>query len=359
MSARRRLLGASLLCIVCAACGKADRDLTWVVLFGPGVDTTRAVRVETRIYAGGCGGEERYFSVVEPLSPVGALPPVLPPGDYAFEAVALDDECIAYATACVERTLPLIDGGRVQVQLESAPGVRRCPIEQCARGVCESGTSDGGIRDATMDGMRTDSGPPDADAAMDTGPDAPTSCSASDSTMGTGCPTGQHCSIDDAVMDAFVCVPDGPGTQATLCSDQSACAPGYGCMVSNYDGSPPKTCRHFCTGDGDCSGSGSTCSTDFGPGLCTTSCDPTSPGVCPAGMKCNIYDPDGHTYCSGSGRGLDGDPCGDDFDCQIGFGCYAYGTGDFYCYMFCDSRAPACPGPLSCVDLSPPWGICD
>jgi hypothetical protein len=337
-------------------CQANDRALEWEVVFGGEVDSQRAVRVETRIFRGGCGSDvEVYFAPVEPLAPMGAQPPRLSPGTYGFDAIALDDACVAYGVGCVEQTLPLDDGERITVTLSPTPvELARCEPAQCARGACV-----GDVGDAGPDtDARVDTGVTTVDTGIADGGDG--LCAASDLATETGCPPGQHCAIEYGVAGpTFRCFADGPGTQATLCTDASSCESGYGCEATAFDDGPPDICVRYCRDGVDCGGDPrAQCLVELGVGFCTTACNPTSADVCPSGTKCN-FDIEGYTWCGPAGPGTFEDPCETHDDCAVGFGCADDGMGAGICLQNCEQATPRCPAGFRCYDIGADYGVCD
>jgi hypothetical protein len=341
--------------VVCLGCEATERGLEWEVVFGSGVDSTRAVRVETRIFRGGCSSAMQvYFAPVERLAPVGAQPPTLSPGVYGFDAIALDDECVAYAAGCVEQNLPQADGERVTVTLTPTPvEFRRCPPAVCARGACVGDVEDAGFDTSTAVDSAT------GDTAVDTG-DGGRLCSAADLAAETGCPAGQHCAIE--YTDAgpvFRCFDDGVGTQASLCTDASSCASGYGCEPTGFDGEPPNVCTRYCRDDAECGADPrAQCLIELGVGFCSTACDPTTTDVCPPGTKCN-FSFEGDTWCGLAGTGEFEDACDTHDDCAPGYGCADDGSGGGVCLQNCVLGAGDCPGGFRCYAESMLYGVCD
>jgi len=349
----RPIISSVLILGLASACGPSDRDLDWEVVFAGGADPLRAARIETRIFDGGCDtSTEAYFASIVRSTPVGAQPETLPPGVYGFDAVALDDECVAYAAGCEELMLPVSDGAAVTTTLRALPSVtRRCPADRCMLGVCEETPRDGGVdADATV-----------PDAARDVGVDA-TPCTVTDLVPQSECPDGYHCAVvtTRTAGNVFACFEDGPGMQADSCDGNADCARGFGCFEPGEVSMSPLFCAEYCLADSDCTmGARSACDLVDGIGFCTTHCDYSATGVCPTGMKCNVLDNDGHTYCGVTGAGGDGDTCVFDSDCGVGFGCYDIAPGMWACLQYCDPSAPDCPGALSCFRIDSFHGVCD
>ena len=188
-------------------------------------------------------------------------------------------------------------------------------------------------------GSGTDaSGSGSADANNSTGPDA-NSCSHQPCSLAPqcGCASGSACDLDNANLatGGTVCVTAGTGMEASTCTGDTACAPGYTCVGS------PSRCEKWCSGDNDCtSGPGALCIINIvygtpqmnvpGAKVCTTDCDPSSktPAGCPATWGCHIYQENGGamrlvTDCDPPGAGGVGASCATNGsrDCQAGLDC--------------------------------------
>jgi hypothetical protein len=135
------------LALVTTACTE-PRSLEWSVLAEPTVDTGRAAQVLGRIRQGSCSAEVLYESVAGPdAEPV----PVLPPGRYGFEAVALDTSCVLFARDCLDVQLPLEDGATIDLRLAEVPEAAVCEAALCDDGLCRPIGGDAGA-DALGDG---------------------------------------------------------------------------------------------------------------------------------------------------------------------------------------------------------------
>jgi len=178
------------LCAATSGCTATPRDLTWEIVFAEGVDAARAVRVETRILAGGCDGTtELYVANVDPSSPDGAVPSILSPGRYGFAATAWSADCVPYAEDCSNHTLPAAEDEAVLLELSDAMASAACPAARCVSGTCQDMMVDGGMDADAM---------PDADADADAPPPGPLN-------IGQGLPAATSQMIDltgDAVIIA-------------------------------------------------------------------------------------------------------------------------------------------------------------
>ncbi len=298
-------------------CSERARELEWEIAFGAGVSDARALRVETRILAGGCtSAEEVYGADVRPSAPTGPRPDALSPGAYGFSAVAVDDGCVPFARGCTQVTLPLADGERVRVMLDADDSaMARCPASACMTGVCNGIDAGGG--DATVD-------------------------------------------ADGAAPDAFDAAPDAAlGGQADVCETDGDCMDGFSCVLVRSDGAPPYLCARDCMTDADCPDApGSVCRDRGADRVCTTNCDPRDVEACPMGTKCVVIGNSGEeTQCAAAGTGgcAGGDFCppGRRCCCETIIGCRPY----------CDTREPTagqCDAGQDCLPMNMigPWGVC-
>lgn len=335
--------------VLAIGCGASDRGLTWEVEFETGIDASRAARVETRILAGGCGGTAQlYATSVIPGGPTPAMPSVLSPGVFGFDAVAVDDDCIIYARGCEERTLPLPDAETVTVALVATTESLRCTPDRCVMGACDGAPIDAAVGDSPIgDTGVGDSGAGDADVGF---PDSGT-CSASDLTAQTECGAGLACGVFGTAGDPrYLCYPAGSGGQAALCDDDSNCMRGFSCISASESGGPPRLCAKYCADRAGCPmGPGVTClPTDFAVGLCTTDCDPTDSSTCPEGTKCDLLETGDLTFCASSGPRNVGESCVAVGDCVPGAICLPDPPVGSRCFLYCDTLGDRCPGGSSC-----------
>lgn len=125
------------------------------------------------------------------------------------------------------------------------------------------------------------------------------------------------------------------GTETTLCTRSTTCAPEYTCLGR---------CLHYCDSDDDCPGAGGLCIIPLDhngahiPGVmtCTTDCLPSQVDnpTCPTGWGCHLYQEAGGdrrwlTNCEApppSGGAL-GDACSQSIECLPGLDCFNDGTG--------------------------------
>ncbi len=154
---------ACCLIVALTACSEA-RPLEFRIQFQPNVGIDSIAVVVARIRRGTCiaSGDIVYSTEIRRGAPAVAEPPELPPGTYAFEAIASNAACTPVAEGCFELTLPASGPVVVQVSPVALP-MPACPSSECSAGVCD------GSRDAAIDAPDAR---PDGDAGRDIGPDA-------------------------------------------------------------------------------------------------------------------------------------------------------------------------------------------
>jgi hypothetical protein len=103
-----------------------------------------------------------------------------------------------------------------------------------------------------------------------------------------GCPTGQGCYADD--QGARACLAAGKIGEAQVCTDDTACIPGYACREKKKEGVAVLICERMCLVDADCKGDGSLCTDQPKKGFkgCSISCNPVAQTGCGTGSKCVI-----------------------------------------------------------------------
>lgn len=155
-----------------------------------------------------------------------------------------------------------------------------------------------------------------------------------------GCDFAEKCTISG--IDR-VCIPAGTNTEGQKCLNDTACAPGLGCLSN---GGSSRVCYRYCRNDFDCFGTGSLCVYDLmygnspipGVKLCSKACDPISNIGCSEGFSCMIYQEAGGlrrylTDCDPhSGEGRDRDSCSSDSECAPGFFCMPFNNT---CTRYC------------------------
>ncbi|RLB55132.1 MAG: hypothetical protein DRJ42_07190, partial [Deltaproteobacteria bacterium] len=201
-----RFLPRLFLCVLALGC-EQPRGLTWLINSAPDVESGRIVRIVARVRANGCTGDQLLYE--EDVTANTAAVPVLAPGLYGFEAVALDANCTPVASTCVNFQLPLADGETIELVLEAETGTPWCSADQCRDGQC-------GAVDAGMD-----SGAPGCTISSDCppppGPCAAYQCIAgacsvqADDSMcpgecvsGVGCPRDADVGVGDSGFDSSV-----------------------------------------------------------------------------------------------------------------------------------------------------------
>ncbi len=226
-----------------AACSSSN--LAWVFEFGDQTLADRAVIVEGQVRQGGCDGAVIWSARATRDSAADMSPPELAAGTYGLAGVAIDGDCVEFATGCVEITVPSGDE-TTTVTLTASAEDTMCPPEQCMDGTCS------GMGDAAMDG------------AMDAPPDTPASDGALDGDTAVG--DADADAADTAVMDTSVsCTGDGDCTGGT-CVGGSCCfgCVAFGACVSGDD-------------DGACGRGGGACD------ACTCPTDHCNAGTCEVG----------------------------------------------------------------------------
>ncbi len=208
MIPRRTLVGLLALCAVLTGCSTRDRDLSWVVSFADPMIASQARGIEARVLAGGCTSSDVLFEAsFEALAP-GPMPSSLPPGPYAFAALARNFRCEVTAEGCTPVTLPLVDGSQVETVLLATPSTDVCDTDRvCVNGRCvtsdDGGVADGGCAsDASCMRIVPSNVPPPAVPGMDV------TLTSSQTYHTSDCPTGVLGDASVAMLsdDSPVCV---------------------------------------------------------------------------------------------------------------------------------------------------------
>lgn len=136
---RLRVIAAAVGILALGACSGSPRDLPWQVRFTDTSSRARATALAAAILEGDCDGRVLWSSQL-PIggAPIGAPPPDLGPGSYAFSIAARDSTCTEIAAGCEEIDLPLADGAPVIVELMPLTGLMQCPEDACREGICDA-----------------------------------------------------------------------------------------------------------------------------------------------------------------------------------------------------------------------------
>ncbi len=128
----RSLAWLTLLC-VCACDASSAPSLGFSVRFANPDTAARANSVEVSIVAGSCSGDDALYTSQITRDTEGAIPPRLPPGDYALLGRAISAQCGLIAYGCVQTELPATDGTTLQIVLADVPEQPICTGECAAR----------------------------------------------------------------------------------------------------------------------------------------------------------------------------------------------------------------------------------
>ena len=162
-----RVAGAFLLCASPSGCGGSALSVSWTARVANPALQGQIRGLIGVVRAQSCTGPE-MFRTEWRRGRQGAAPPVLDPGTYGFEVLALDENCRVVASGCEEVILEN-DATAIVTSLEASTAPAECGQAMCDDGLCsgrpdagaldDGGVLDGAVADGGLDGGPTDAGP--------------------------------------------------------------------------------------------------------------------------------------------------------------------------------------------------------